>query len=154
MSGAELAALGVASSVIAVVDFGTKFLALCRTNAPTPEALTAVHSLQANATALGNVLADLTTHSSGGINDGIAPLASECSVVLKQMLDTLDSIGASKRGNVLKALKSAVLLKWNEKDLETLQDRLNDFTHQISLNLTVSVRQVCESQVTAHGRGN
>ncbi|KAL6354114.1 hypothetical protein LRP88_12448 [Fusarium phalaenopsidis] len=64
------------------------------------------------------------------------------------MLDTLEIVKPSKTGNIWKAMKSAVALKWNESSLSALQSQLNDFKHQISLNLLVSVRQYSQKSVT------
>lgn len=144
-------AFSLAASIMQVIDFGTNFVitavAMYRSSSSTPEDLLALRSLQANSESLGAVLGTLKADSSrlahgstGNDNDGIIALAKECSKALQKMLDTLDIVKPSKNGNLWRAMKSAVALKWNESSLSALQSQLNDFKHQISLNLLVSVR--------------
>lgn len=152
-------AFSLAASIMQVIDFGSNFvitaIAMYRPSSSTPEDLVALRSLQTNSESLGTVLGTLkadcsrlANRSSGNENDGIIALANECSKALQKMLDTLEIIKPSKTGNIWKAMKSAVALKWNESSLSALQSQLNDFKHQISLNLLVSVRQYSQKSVT------
>ncbi|KAH7273155.1 hypothetical protein B0J15DRAFT_574019 [Fusarium solani] len=152
-------AFSLAASIMQVIDFGSNFvitaIAIYRSSSSTPDDLLAVRSLQTNSESLGAVLGTLkadssrlANRSSGNENDGIIALANECSKALQKMLDTLEIVKPSKTGNIWKAMKSAVALKWNESSLSALQSQLNDFKHQISLNLLVSVRQYSQKSVT------
>ncbi|UPK90017.1 hypothetical protein LCI18_000952 [Fusarium solani-melongenae] len=152
-------AFSLAASIMQVIDFGSNFvitaIAMYRSSSSTPDDLLALRSLQANPESLGAVLGTLKAHSSrlanrssGNENDGIIALAGECSKALQKMLETLDIVKPSKTGNIWKAMKSAVALKWNESSLSGLQSQLNDFKHLISLNLLVSVRQYSQKSVT------
>lgn len=144
-------AFSLAASIMQVIDFGSNFvitaIAMYRSTSSTHEDLLALRSLQANSESLGAVLGTLkadssrlANRSSGNENEGIIALANECSKALQKMLDTLENVRPSKTGSIWKAMKSAVALKWNESSLSALQSQLNDFKHQISLNLLVSVR--------------
>ncbi|KAL2693524.1 hypothetical protein Neosp_000084 [[Neocosmospora] mangrovei] len=152
-------AFSLAASIMQVIDFGSNFVitavAIYRSSTSTHEDLLALRSLQANSEGIGAILRtlkddcyQLANRPSRNKNDGIIALADECSKALQKMLDTLDIAKPSKPDNIWKAMKSAVALKWNESSLNALQSQLNDFRHQISLNLLVSVRQYSQKSVT------
>ena len=142
-----VAALSLAANILQVLDFGKQFTfaawAIYRSGSGTINFLSDLQSTSSN---LRPVLQELEessrapASSSTTSDNGILVLASKCSGVLNQMLESLASIGGLEKGRKRDAAKAAFKLVWKKGDIEDLQKRLDQFRDELTLHLVVSLR--------------
>ena len=146
-----IAALSLASNILQVIDFGSKFAStawkIYKAAHHSLESLDEVKSLRVINDNLSDVLRDIRTQSGGadpasGSNQGIVNLAKECATLAEELLQSLNKLGLGNTARKRDALRAAFKLTWKEKEIVTLQARLNDFRSQLTLGLLVSMRSV------------
>ena len=143
-----MAEFGLAASILQVIDFSTKFaLTAYDIYTSSAKAANGLEGLQAQSKDLEVVLSKLQTESEqfaapshDGENDGIVVLAEKSAASLKKMLKTLSKIKRPAKGRFREAVKATFKLHWKEGEIAALQTELNNFRHQITLNLVFSVR--------------
>lgn len=143
-----VAALSLAANIPQVLDFGEQFaIAGCAIYQARPRSVEVLSDLQSSSSRFRSVLTELqkgaarapTSNVTNG-DDGILVLASKCSGVLKQMLESIASPGSLEKGRKRDAAKVAFKLVWKKGDIESLQKRLDQFRDELTLHLVVSLR--------------
>jgi hypothetical protein len=144
-----VAALGLASNVLQVIDFGSKFLSIAwkiyRSGKSAVDSVDELADLQKINSNLYGVLDKLQAPSSG-LNDvlsdhhGIIQLATECSRLVQKLLGFFRNLGLGENGRKRDAIKAAFKIMWKEDDIQAVQDAINEFRQQLTLNLLVSLR--------------
>lgn len=143
-----VAALSLAANILQVLDFGKQFaIAGYAIYHAGPGSVEALSDLQSSSSRFHSVLTELqkgaarapTSNVANG-EDGILVLASKCSGVLKQMLESIVSPGSLEKGGKRDAAKAAFKLGWKKGDIESLQKRLDQFRDELTLHLVVSLR--------------
>lgn len=146
-----IAALGLASNILQVIDFGSKFVStawkIYKAAYHSLEGLDEVASLRAINVNLSDALRDIRTQSSGvdsasESNQGIVNLAKDCATVAEELLQSLNKLGLRDDMRKRDALRAAFKLTWKGEEIGALQARLNDFRAQLTLGLLVSMRLV------------
>jgi hypothetical protein len=146
-----IAALCLASSILQVIDFGSKFVStawkIYKAANHSHDGLDEVASLRVINVNLGDALRDIRTQS-GGVdptsesNQGIINLAKDCATVVGQLLQSLNKLGLQDATRKRDALRAAFKLTWKREEIDALHGRLNEFRAQLTLGLLVSVRSV------------
>ncbi|KAJ3522886.1 hypothetical protein NM208_g12674 [Fusarium decemcellulare] len=136
-----LAGLGVAASVLQVIDFGTRFIVKAWKIYSTDFAETLVSDLQRSSTNLHNVLHELQSISANDASEkAIRSLAGKSAAILKELLDSLAVISRAGEGRRRgAALKKAFLMAWKEDELRSLQVRLNEVKSDLILPVNLSL---------------
>ncbi|KAF5013145.1 hypothetical protein FDECE_865 [Fusarium decemcellulare] len=135
-----LAGLGVAASVLQVIDFGTRFIVKAWKIHSTDLAETLVSDLQRSSTNLHNVLHELQSISANDASDeAIRSLAEKSAAILKQLLTSLADIGRAGGGRRRGAIKKAFLMTWKENELKDLQVRMNEVKSDLILPVNLSL---------------
>jgi hypothetical protein len=146
-----IAALSLASNILQVIDFGSKFVStawkIYKAAHHSLEGLDEVSSLRVINVNLGDVLRDIRTQFGGAdpaseSNQGIVNLAKECATLVEELLQSLNKLGLGDAARKRDALRAAFKLTWNGEEIRALQARLNDFRSQLTLGLLVSMRSV------------
>jgi hypothetical protein len=146
-----IAALSLASSILQVIDFGSKFAStawkIYKAGHHSLEGLDEVSSLRVINVNLGDVLRDIRTQPGGAdpaseSNQGIVNLAKECAKLVEELLQSLNKLGLGDAARKRDALRAAFKLTWKGEEIRALQARLNDFRSQLTLGLLVSMRSV------------
>jgi len=144
-----IAALSLASNILQVVDYGTKFISaawkIWRSGREGIEGLTSLqrisHDLKAVVERLRATLPTSARQVEDESTSSIFALAEECSKITQQMLDTIESLGIPNQSRKKRdALIAAFKLVWKNDKIVALQARLDDFRSQIILNLAISFR--------------
>ncbi|ETS87101.1 hypothetical protein PFICI_00929 [Pestalotiopsis fici W106-1] len=155
-----VATLALASSILQVIDFGTKIATtafkIYQASRSSDESLDEVSQLQVVYTNLSSSLKTLQTETSssvtgGEIDENIQALAQGCSDLAKELLETLRKLGFGKALTKRKALWAALKHTWKHEQLVNLQIRLDKFKSELTLCVLISVRQVASLTLSRQG---
>ena len=144
-----IAALSLASNILQVVDFGTKFISaawkIWSSGKEGIDGLTSLQLISHDLKAVLERLRETSPTSARQVEDestkSIFALAEECSKTIQQMLDSIESIKIPEKSRKKRdALIAAFKLTWKNDEIVALQTRLDTFRNQIVLNLAVSFR--------------
>jgi hypothetical protein len=144
-----IAALSLASNVLQVIDFGSKFVSIAwkiyRSGKSAVDSVDELADLQKINSNLYGLLDKLQAPSSGlddvsSDHHGIIHLATECSRLVQKLLGFFRSLGLGENGRKRDAIKAAFKIMWKEDDILAVQDAINEFRQQLTLNLLVSLR--------------
>jgi hypothetical protein len=146
-----LTALGLASNIIQLVDFGSRLVANAQDIAR--DGVTADHKhLQSLARETKILCEDIDTQTQGPVSgvassramNGLAKSAQDAADDMLSMLRSLglggddDDSGAGRsKGRLRTAVNRAVKSAWKEKDVDSLRRRLSDLQIQLILKLCV-----------------
>ncbi|KAI1059710.1 hypothetical protein LB506_008883 [Fusarium annulatum] len=151
---AELAALGVAASVLQVVDYGTRFLTtLYQVRQSKNDILNNLQSLHSSSSNLRDAQHELRAISLHGTSTDVAisSLAKKSEAIAKEMLDSLKRIEENSHGRKRDAVMKTWLIILKEDKLNGLESRLTevkaDLTFYLSVNLRATARETLENQI-------
>ncbi|KAH7214576.1 hypothetical protein DER44DRAFT_654256 [Fusarium oxysporum] len=151
---AELAALGVAASVLQVVDYGTRFLTtLYQVRRSKHDFLNSLQTLHSSSDNLRDAQHELQIICHSGSNTGaaISSLAKKSEAIAKEMLDSLKRIEENSHGRKRDAVIKTWLIILKEDKLKSLESRLTevkaDLTFYLSVNLRATARETLENQM-------
>ncbi|RBR18173.1 hypothetical protein FVER53590_10155 [Fusarium verticillioides] len=151
---AELAALGVAASVLQVVDYGTRFLTtLYQVRQSKGDFLNNLQSLHNSSSNLRDAQHELRAISLPGTSTdaAISSLAKKSEAVAKEILDSLKRIEENSHGRKRDAVIKTWLIILKEDKLKGLEGRLTevkaDLTFYLSVNLRATARETLENQM-------
>ncbi|ENH65780.1 hypothetical protein FOC1_g10003402 [Fusarium oxysporum f. sp. cubense race 1] len=151
---AELAALGVAASVLQVVDYGTRFLTtLYQVKRSKHDFLNNLQTLHSSSDNLRDAQHELQIICHSGSNTGaaISSLAKKSEAIAKEMLDSLKRIEENSHGRKRDAVIKTWLIILKEDKLKSLESRLTevkaDLTFYLSVNLRATARETLENQM-------
>ncbi|CZR65525.1 uncharacterized protein PAC_15425 [Phialocephala subalpina] len=146
-------ALGVASSVVQLVDFAQS---LVRSTYEIYKSISGQSSasvdLQTITTSLKTLNDDLRQSvESAALGKGKTPpsnndaellaLCQNCNVVADKLISALDRLKAEKNHKIWDSFGRALLTVWTKKEVESLEKQLDQYRHQISLLINASVRE-------------
>ena len=132
---AELAAVGVAASILQVIDFGIRFVATALQVSKSDHAfLTSLGELQNSSERFRHAQNDLQSTSPGS-NTAINSLIQKSVTISKEMTDTLDKI---RRGR--NSLRKAWSALWKEEELRTLKAELREVQSDLTFYVTIDIR--------------
>jgi hypothetical protein len=151
-----VAALSLASNVLQIIDSGTKFASIAwkiyhsgRVASASFDDLEYLPKINFD---LQGVLKDLRGEStSQNVSQNhrcIIDLAVECGKIAEELTKSLGQIHANSLGHIhardekrkRDAIKLAFRSMWKEKEINSLQERLVEHRHQLTLHLLVSLR--------------
>ncbi|KIW32474.1 uncharacterized protein PV07_04019 [Cladophialophora immunda] len=144
-----IAALSLASNILQVIDFGSKFVStawkIYNATHRNLESLDEIASLNLLNHSLSAVLQDIRTQScgtdlAGESNRGILNLSKECATLVENLVTSLNEIARGDPHRKRAAVVAAFKLMWKREEMNVLQARLNDFRSQLTLSLLVSMR--------------
>ncbi|PNP73681.1 hypothetical protein FNYG_12871 [Fusarium nygamai] len=151
---AELAALGVAASILQVVDYGTRFLTtLYQVRQSKHDFLNNLQSLHNSSSNLRDAQHELRAISLPGTSTdaAISSLAKKSEAIAKEMLDSLKRIEENSHGRKRDAVIKTWLIILKEDKLKGLEGRLTevkaDLTFYLSVNLRATARETLENQM-------
>ncbi|KAF3012317.1 hypothetical protein E8E14_002109 [Neopestalotiopsis sp. 37M] len=140
-----VATLALASSILQVIDFGTKVASTAskvyQASQRNDDSLNELEAVYKNLSSTLDTLQKDSTATVDSETDGIKSLAKGCSELAKELVDTLRNLGVGKAKTKRKALWVALKHTWKDEEILALQARLNEFKSQLTLCLLVSVRQ-------------
>ncbi|RYP45338.1 hypothetical protein DL768_008302 [Monosporascus sp. mg162] len=138
-----VAALGLAASVLQFLDCGSRFVSqawrIYKTGA---DGMEDVPNLQLMVQQLQEALADLQKNHTAGDSPGLAQLSEGCSRVARRLLESIDCLSIPQKGKKRHALKTAFMMAWKRDEIKALQQELDGFRNQLSLQLLTSLRQI------------
>ncbi|KAF5620089.1 heterokaryon incompatibility protein het-E-1 [Fusarium sp. NRRL 52700] len=150
---AELAALGVAASVLQVVDYGTRFLTtLYQVRQSKHDFFNNLQNLHSSSSNLWDAQHELQIicHSGSNTDAAILSLAKKSEAIAKEMLDSLKRIEDNSHGRKRDAVMKTWLIILKEDKLKGLEGRLTevkaDLTFYLSVNLRATARETLENQ--------
>ncbi|KAF7540809.1 hypothetical protein G7054_g1080 [Neopestalotiopsis clavispora] len=150
-----VATLALASSILQVIDFGTKVASTAsKVYQASQRNDDNLNELEDVYKSLSSTLDSLQKDSTASVDseaNGIKSLAKDCSELAKEVVDTLRSLGVGKARTRRKALWVALKHTWKDKEILALQARLNEFRSQLTLCLLVSVRQFAGQSLSTQG---
>jgi hypothetical protein len=139
-----IAAFSLAANVLQFVDFGSRLVGTLwsyyKSNRKGTRQGPDLLSISAD---LQHILQGFQLPDNGTYEDvGLVQLARECEAVAEEMQDLLQSVFHHEAGSMGKreALLVAFKMMLKEDDLRSLQDRLNQFRHQLVVHLLASLR--------------
>ncbi|KAI4596452.1 hypothetical protein KJ359_005584 [Pestalotiopsis sp. 9143b] len=143
-----VATLALASSILQVIDFGTKVASTAvkvyQASKRSAESSSEVSQLQDVYTKLSSTVETLQRDNSAATKDGgtddMQELAKSCAMLAKELLDILHKIGLSEVRKKRHAVQVAVKLARKQDDIVSLQARIGEFRSQLTMCLLVSVR--------------
>ncbi|KAF5614688.1 heterokaryon incompatibility protein het-E-1 [Fusarium tjaetaba] len=151
---AELAALGVAASVLQVVDYGTRFLTtLYQVRQSKGDFLNSLQNLHKSSSNLRNAQHELRAISLPGTSTdaAILSLAKKSEAIAKEILDSLKRIEENSHGRKRDAVIKTWLIILKEDKLKGLEGRLTevkaDLTFYLSVSLRATARETLENQM-------
>lgn len=144
-----IAALGLASNILQVIDFGASFASTAwkiyqgsRHNRQELDEVSALRNINSN---LRDALQDIRAQSAGLTEAsesarGIVDLSKQCTTLAEELLQSLDSLGLDHVKRKRDALRAAFKLAWKRERISNLESRVNGFRSQLNLSLLVSIR--------------
>ncbi|KAI7764523.1 hypothetical protein LZL87_003728 [Fusarium oxysporum] len=151
---AELAALGVAASVLQVVDYGTRFLTtLYQVRQSKHDFLNNLQNLHSSSSNLRDAQHELhiISHSGSNTDAAISSLAKKSEAIATEMIDSLKRIEENSHGQKRDAVIKTWLIILKEDKLKSLESRLTevkaDLTFYLSVNLRATARETLENQM-------
>jgi len=146
-------ALGVASSVVQLVDFTQGLIrSTYEIYKSTSGSSAANVDLQTVTTSLKSLNDDLRLSVDRGaraLGKGTEPsnndaelltLCQNCNGVADNLISTLEKLKAQKSHKIRDNFGRALLTVWTKKEVESLERQLEQYRHQISLHINASVR--------------
>lgn len=132
---AEFAAVGVAASILQVIDFGIRFVATALQVSKSEHAfLTSLEELQNSSDHFRHAQNTLQS-TNPGPHTVINSLVQKSVTISKEMTDTLDDIRRKRN-----ALRKAWSVIWNEEKLRVLDARLREVQSDLAFYMTVDLR--------------
>ncbi|KAJ4127054.1 hypothetical protein NW768_008676 [Fusarium equiseti] len=132
---AEFAAVGVAASILQIIDFGIRFVATAWQVSQSEHVfLTSLEELQDSSERFRHAQNALQSTSSGS-NTAINSLVQKSVAISKEMTDTLDKI--RQQPNSLRKAWSAL---WKEDKLKVLEEKVRQVQHDLAFYLIVELR--------------
>lgn len=145
-----VASLALASSILQVIDFGTKVVSTAskvyQASKRKEPSLNELEMIYKNlVSTLDTIETDDTEMVDNGVL-GMKSLAKGCSDLAKELLDTWHKIGFDKEVKTKhQALWVALKHVWKDEKIRSLQARLDEFRSQLTMCLLVSLRCVVSS---------
>ncbi|ESU09164.1 hypothetical protein FGSG_03995 [Fusarium graminearum PH-1] len=134
---AEFAAVGVAASVLQVIDFGTRFIATAwQLSRSEHDFLMSLEDLRKTSDNFRDAQRTLESTDPGS-NKAVESLVQKSVAISEEMTNSLDKIGRGRS-----ALKKAWLTLWKEEKLKTLEVRLREVQLDLTFHMTVDLRSV------------
>lgn len=132
---AEFAAVGVAASVLQVIDFGTRFIATAwQLSRSEHDFLMSLEDLRKTSDNFRDAQRTLESTDPGS-NKAVESLVQKSVAISEEMTNSLDKIGRGRS-----ALKKAWLTLWKEEKLKTLEVRLREVQLDLTFHMTVDLR--------------
>ncbi|RFN51453.1 vegetative incompatibility protein het-e-1 [Fusarium flagelliforme] len=132
---AELAAVGVAASILQVIDFGIRFVATTWQVSQSEHAfLTSLNELQNSSERFRHAQNDLQSTRPGS-NTAINSLVQKSVTISQEMTDTLDKIRRG-RNSLMKAWSAL----WKEERLKVLEVKLREVQSDLAFYMTIDLR--------------
>jgi len=132
---AEFAAVGVAASILQIIDFGIRFAATAWQVSQSEHAfLTSLEELQNSSERFRHAQNTLQSTSPGS-NTAINSLVQKSVTLSKEMTDTLDKIHRGR--NSLRKVWSAL---WKEERLKVLEAKLREVQSDLAFYMTIDLR--------------
>ncbi|KAI1860792.1 uncharacterized protein JN550_011254 [Neoarthrinium moseri] len=152
-----VATLSLASSILQVIDFGTKVATtafkavraskLGREDANEVSQLQVVY--QSLSSTLKTIQEQYAVNKSDSQDDGgMGELAKGCTELAKELVQTLHKIGLADAKTKRRALWAALKLAWKKEEIVSLQGRLGEFRSQLTLCLLLSVRHYASQSLS------
>lgn len=143
-----VATLALASSILQVIDFGTKVattaVKIYQASKRSAESSSEVSQLQVVYTKLSSTLETLQRDNAPATKDSetddMHELAKSCATLAKELLGILHDIGLGEVRKKRHAVQVAVNLARKQGDIVSLQARIGEFRSQLTMCLLVSVR--------------
>lgn len=144
-----ITALGLASNILQVIEFGSKFVstawAIRKSGIGARAGLANFTEAEKIRTDLEVVLEKLrpngeATDADRASEQSIERLASECATVAEQLLQKLREIFPEDIYRKREIVKATFKSIWQEEDIKSLRTSLADFRNQLVLHLLVSLR--------------
>lgn len=136
---AEFAALGIASSILQVLDFGTRFVATAwQTSKSEHASLTDLEDLRKASKSFRDVQHTLQSTLPAS-NTAIDSLIQKSLAISGEMTDSLDKIGRGRN-----VLHKAWLAVWKEEKLKALETRLREMQVELTFHMAVDLRYVTD----------
>ncbi|KAM0544351.1 hypothetical protein ACHAPJ_011887 [Fusarium lateritium] len=139
-----VSAIGLASSIITFIDFGTELITGAIEIYRAPDGSSAADArLQDVLNDLGDLAEELekTFHASTRAERNIKNLAQECGEDAQELRDILRGLKMTGRRTPWKSVKAKWMSMRAESRVEELKDRLNEYRADILLNLTLVLRE-------------
>ncbi|RBR25525.1 uncharacterized protein FIESC28_01763 [Fusarium coffeatum] len=144
---AEFAAVGVAASILQIIDFGIRFVVTAWQVSQSEQAfLTGLEELQNSSERFRHAQNTLQSTSPGS-NTAVNSLVQKSVTISKEMTDTLDKI---RRGR--NSLRKAWSTLWKEEELKTLEAKLRGVQSDLAFYMTIdlsgrsAIRESAEKQ--------
>ena len=132
---ADFAAVGVAASILQIIDFGIRFVATAWQVSQSEHAfLTGLQELQ-NSSERFRYAQNTLQSTSPGSNTAVNSLVQKSVTISKEMTDTLDKIRRG-RNNLRKAWSAL----WKEEELKTLEAELRGVQSDLAFYMTIDLR--------------
>ncbi|KAL4732217.1 hypothetical protein ACLX1H_001226 [Fusarium chlamydosporum] len=132
---AEFAALGIASSILQVLDFGTRFVATAwQTSKSEHASLTDLEDLRKASKSFRDVQHTLQSTLPAS-NTAIDSLIQKSLAISGEMTDSLDKIWRGRN-----VLHKAWLAVWKEEKLKALETRLREMQVELTFHMAVDLR--------------
>ncbi|KAI1878958.1 hypothetical protein JX265_003135 [Neoarthrinium moseri] len=152
-----VATLSLASSILQVIDFGTKVATtafkafraskLGREDANEVSQLQIVY--QSLSSTLKTIQEQYAVNKSDSQDDGgMGELAKGCTELAKELVQTLHRIGLADAKKKRSALWAALKLAWKHEEIISLQSRLGEFRSQLAMCLLLSVRHYASQSLS------
>lgn len=143
-----VATLALASSILQVIDFGTKVAStavkIYQASKRSAESSSEVSQLQNVYTKLSSTLEILQRDDSAATKDSetddMHELAKGCATLAKELLEILHNIGLGEVRKKRQAVQAAMRLVRKHDEIVALQARIGDFRSQLTMCLMVSMR--------------
>ncbi|KAL6916156.1 hypothetical protein FSST1_007651 [Fusarium sambucinum] len=134
---AEFAAVGVAASILQVIDFGTRFIATAWQLSKSEHAfIMSLDDLRKTSKNFRDAQRTLQS-TNPGPSTAIDSLVQKSIAISEEMTNSMDKIGRGRS-----TLKKAWLALWKEEKLKTLEVRLRDVQLNLTFHMTVDLRSV------------
>ncbi|KAJ4264312.1 hypothetical protein NW762_005508 [Fusarium torreyae] len=139
-----VSAIGLASSIITFIDFGTELITGAIEIYRAPDGSSAADArLQDILNDLGDLVEELekTFHAATKAEKNIKSLAQECGEDTRELKDILRGLKMAGRRTPWKSVKAKWMNMRAESRVEELKERLNEYRTDILLNLTLVLRE-------------
>ncbi|KAL8992069.1 MAG: hypothetical protein Q9169_007398 [Polycauliona sp. 2 TL-2023] len=149
-----VSSLGVASSIIQLVEFGGKLLAGTRELYNSVDgAIAANRELEVVTKDLNGICTGLSippdrylNKNAGRSELALIPLAESCKKLGDELLSVLRILKVGNRGRKWATFRLAFLSTWKESKIRDYERRLGRYRSQIAINLTSMLRQSCNAK--------
>ncbi|CAG7555283.1 unnamed protein product [Fusarium equiseti] len=132
---AEFAAVGVAASILQIIDFGIRFAATAwQVSQSEHSFLTSLEELQNSSERFRHAQNTLQSTSPGS-NTAINSLVQKSVTLSKEMTDTLDKIHRGRN-----SLRKAWSALWKEERLKVLETKLREVQSDLAFYMTIDLR--------------